>query len=121
MPSSLHGMIAYRDDPDHVGFVEYASDTGWASIAWIESGPDGAAAVKMLEGVADLPEFEMTSSNLNPSSSFVWLAGIAPGDDGPINLAWWGDPSDGWMFSAEADSAEHLDAVIAAYLVSAAA
>ena len=119
MPDEIDGMTASHDDPDHVSFVDYTGDGTWANIVWIEAGPDGSATIEFLDGIATIAEFTEVSSSLNADDTFVWLEGTAPGPDGDMYALWWGDPTDGWIFSVEADSLAHRDAVVDAFIASA--
>lgn len=119
MPDEINGMDAYRDDPDHVGFVEYTGEGGErAEIAWTEVGVDGPTTVEFLDRIAGRDEFATVSSSLTAGGSFVWLEGSASDPAPSIHLLWWGDPTDGWVFIIEATSIEHRDALIDAFIAS---
>ena len=119
MPSELLGMTASRDDPDHVGFVDYSGESGFASIAWIEAGPHREAVIEFLDGIRGIPEFTETSSSPRMDGPFIWLEGEAAEQFGDIYLLWWGNPDDGWIFSVEASSPEVRTAVVEAFVVAA--
>jgi len=119
MPAEIDDMTAYRDDPEHVGFVDYTGDSSYARIAWIEAGVDRASVIEFMAAAEVEPAFTVVGSDLADDAQFVWIAATGPSENGTVYMLWWGEPSDGWIFSAEADSAEHLDALIEAFTAAA--
>ena len=119
MPAEIDDMTAYRDDPEHVGFVDYTGDESFARIAWIEAGFDRASVIEFMAAAEGEPAFTVVGSDLADDAQFVWIEATGPSENGTVHMLWWGEPSDGWIFSAEADSAEHLDALIEAFTAAA--
>jgi hypothetical protein len=119
MPVEIDGMVATRDDPEHVGFVDYEGNGSHASIAWFDAGWDAAAAIKFLTWIQDSDKTANVSGDLDSSDNFVWMEAETTTPDGQLFMAWWGDPTDGWLFNAAADTPDHRDAVIDAFIASA--
>ena len=115
MPDEIDDMTAYRDDPDHVGYVEYRGDGSYAQVAWDDVGEDRSTTIQQLESIAQMDQFTELDSSLDSGNPTVWLHGIVVTEDDEQALLW-GDPSDGWLFVFNADSVEHLDALVAAFI-----
>ena len=118
MPNEIDSMQASRDGPEHVGFVDYEGDETHASIAWFEAGPDSLAVIEFLDSIEASDNFTKETGGIDLGESFVWLAGRVDEGDREIVLLWWGDPTDGSIFTIEADTVEHRDALIDAYITS---
>lgn len=120
MPDEIDGMSSYRDDPDHVGYVEYRGGDSYAIVTWDNLGEDRATTIQRLESIADLDQFTELDRSLDPDNTTVWLHGTVVTEDDEQALLW-GDPVDGWLFVFNADTAEHLDALIAEFISAASA
>jgi hypothetical protein len=115
MPAELEGMTAERDDPDHVGFVQYVGDDSGMGVSWQQVGDnDRATTVAQLEFIAGSDQFSVVSQELDAESGVVFLHGTAENDS--EHLLYWGDPVDGQMFVFSADSAAHLDSLVEAFV-----
>lgn len=115
MPDEIDGMTVYRDDPEHVGYVEYRAEDSYAQVAWDNIGEDRATTIQELESIAQMEQFTELNRSLGSENSTVWLHGIIVTEDDEQALLW-GDPSDGWLFVFNADSVEHLDALIESFI-----
>jgi hypothetical protein len=102
-----------------VGFVDYTGESSYARIAWIEAGIDRASTIEFMSAAESEPAFTIVGSDLADDAQFVWIEVSGPGEDGTVYMLWWGEPSDGWIFSAEAGSEAHLDALIEAFATAA--
>lgn len=115
MPDELDGMSAHRDDPEHVGYVEYRGEGSYAQVAWDNVGLDRTTTIQQLESIADMEQFTELDRSTDFDTATVWLYGtVATESDEQVLL--WGDPSDGWLFIFNADSVEHLDALVASFI-----
>lgn len=121
MPDDIDGMVASHDDPEHLGFVDYEGNASHASIAWFEAGVDAATTIESLTHIQSLDELASFSGDLDSSDTFVWMEAEVTTTDGHMFMAWWDDPTDGSLFRVDADTAEHRDAVINAFIASASA
>ena len=116
MPEEIDGMIAYRDDPEHVGFVTYTGENSHAEVAWQQvGGDDRATTIEQLESIASNEAFAELGRSIDSNSTTVWLYGTLI-EQGDQPILYWGDPSDGWLFVFDADTVEHLDAVVAEFI-----
>jgi hypothetical protein len=116
MPDEIDGMTAYRDDPDHVGYVEYTSEDSDAMVAWDDLGSDRETTIEQLEWIADKDVFTEHARSMDSDSATVWLHGTVDTGEVERQMLWWGDPSDGWLFRFDADTAEHLDAIVGSFI-----
>ncbi|MGD2060661.1 MAG: hypothetical protein PVF87_07340 [Acidimicrobiia bacterium] len=118
MPDEIDGMTAHRDDGDHVGYVEYRDGDSFAMVSPTQVGDDRATTVEQLESFADRTQFAELGSGIDAEATPVWLWGtVAEEDD--LQILYWGDPEDGYLFMFEADTAEHLDALVSSFVASA--
>ena len=119
LPDELNGMEAHRDDSDHVGFVAYMGEDGeQALITWTEVAVDSPTTIEFLEVIMGREGFTTGSSSLSAGSSFVWLEGSASDPAPSIDLLWWGDPTDGWIFNIAADTTQSRDALLDVFVAS---
>lgn len=116
MADEIDGMTAYRDDPDHVGYVEYTSEDSDAMVAWDDLGSDRATTIEQLEWIAAKDVFTEQARSMDSDASIVWLHGTLDTGVAERQMLWWGDPSDGWLFRFDADNAEHLNALVAEFI-----
>ena len=116
MPDDIDGMVASQRDPVHTGIVDYEGNGSQASIAWVEAGRDATGAIEFLTAIQDSDATSIVSGDLDPSATFVW---ISADEIDEMFMAWWGDPTDGWLFGVVADTSDHRDAVINAFIASA--
>ena len=107
MPEQIDGMSAYRDDPEHVGYVEYTSKDSDAMVAWDDLGVDRTTTIEQLELVAGKEVFTELNRSMESDAETVWLHGTVDTGSVERQMLWWGDPSDGWLFRFDADTAEH--------------
>lgn len=117
MPVVIDGMDVSRDEGEHVGVVRYSGPAGQlTSISQSQLGPDAARVVDQLTAMSGQEAFTATAQSLEATDDLVWLEGVAEDPDGAVYVAMFGDPSWGWLFQVDADSADHRDAVIEAFV-----
>jgi hypothetical protein len=115
MPEEIDGMTAYREEPPHVGYVEYQGEDSFAMVSPAQIAEDRATTVGQLEWTSEQPQFAVLGSDLDDEATTVWLWGtVAEEDD--LQILYWGDPEDGYLFMFEADSDDHLDALVAEFI-----
>jgi hypothetical protein len=71
--------------------------------------------MEQLELIASNEAFAELDSNLDSDAATVWLYGTLL-EEGDEQILYWGDPSDGLLFVFDADTAEHLDALVAEFI-----
>ncbi|MGD2044419.1 MAG: hypothetical protein PVJ28_12275 [Acidimicrobiia bacterium] len=115
MPDEIDGMTAQREDGDHIGGVMYSGE-GSAGVTIRQVGKDDrATTMEQLELIASNEAFAELDSNLDSDAATVWLYGTLL-EEGDEQILYWGDPSDGLLFVFDADTAEHLDALVAEFI-----
>ena len=115
MPDEIDGMTAQREDGDHIGGVMYTGE-GNAGVTIQQVGKDDqATTMEQLELIASNEAFAELDSSLNSDAETVWLYGTLL-EEGDQQILYWGDPSDGLLFVFDADTVEHLDALVAEFI-----
>lgn len=88
-------MFAYRDDPEHVGGVQYTGEDSAASVAWQQvGGDDQATTTQQLEQIAGSDQFTELESNLSDDATTVLLYGTVAAPE-VRRILYWDDPTDG--------------------------